>query len=61
MSMENRQIVAKVLTSWVGAVWGGITLNNIVLCATAVYTVLQIYLLVRDKICRKRRRRSTDV
>lgn len=42
----------KVLIAWTGAVWGAITLQHVVLLLTAVYTAIQLYVLVRDKIIR---------
>lgn len=40
----------KALVMWMGAVLGSITLSKLVLFATLVYTGLQTYVLVRDKI-----------
>lgn len=42
----------KVLIAWIGAIWGSVTMQEIVLFLTAVYTVIQIFILVRDKIVR---------
>lgn len=46
--------VTKVAVAWAGALIGTITLQQIVLALTAVYTVLQIYVVVRDKVMRRR-------
>ena len=43
----------KQFIAWSGAIVGSITLSKAVLCATLVYTSLQIYLLMRDKIFNK--------
>lgn len=39
--------MTKLLISWVGVVFGSISLQNVVLWATLIYTVLNIYLLLR--------------
>ncbi|KVG31461.1 hypothetical protein [Burkholderia diffusa] len=52
----------KVSIAWVGGLIGTLlgqvaaylTLSNVVLSATLVYTVLQIFILARDKIFRRR-------
>lgn len=41
--------------SMVGAVMAGIELNTILVVLTIVYTSVQLYVLVRDKIWRNRR------
>lgn len=43
----------KLAVIWVGTLFGGLTLSGLVLSLTAIYTCLQIYILVRDKICRR--------
>lgn len=45
----------KVLIAWAGAIWGAVTMQEIVLFLTAIYTLVQIYVLVRDKIVRDRK------
>lgn len=52
----------KVSIAWVGGLIGTLlgqvaaylTLSNVVLSATLVYTVLQIFILARDKLFRRR-------
>lgn len=46
----------KLLVAWVGALLGGVTLSQLVLLATLVYTVAQTFFLLRDKWWRQRRR-----
>lgn len=53
--------------SWVGTVLGHfitqLTLSRLVLLATLIFTVLQIYVLARDKVirhCRRRKHRGHD-
>jgi len=43
-------IALKLGVAWVGAVLGAVTLQHIVMLATLIYTLLQIYLLWRDRI-----------
>lgn len=45
--------MAKVSLAWIGALVGSITLQQIVLVLTAIYTAVQLYVLVRDKLIRK--------
>jgi len=45
--------MAKVAVAWMGALVGSITLQQVVLVLTAIYTAVQLYVLVRDKLIRK--------
>ena len=45
--------VLKLVVAWLGYVIGAITLQQVVLALTGLYTALQIYLLIRDRIIRK--------
>jgi len=54
MDHDNHNIsLLDLLIVWVGTVVGHITLSTLVLLATFVYTVLKIYLLIRDNIFKK--------
>jgi len=44
---ESNAITMKLLVSWIGALAGGITLNQLVLSATLIFTVLQIFMIIR--------------
>lgn len=57
MTHDNEAAPAffKVLIAWAGAIWGTVTMQEVVLFLTAVYTVIQIFILVRDKIVRDRK------
>ena len=50
---DSAVAVIKMTVAWLLAAWGAITLQKLVLLATLVYTGLQIYVLVRDKVLRK--------
>jgi hypothetical protein len=43
---------------WAGTIWGLVTLQGVVLTLTALFTALQIYVLVRDKIWKPRKEKS---
>ena len=58
---ETNAALIKLLVAWVGTMFGGITLSGLVLFATLVYTVLQTYLLVRDRIVRNPKRKDTGL
>ena len=45
--------LVKLAGVWVGTVLGVVTLHNVVLSLTAVYTSLQIVVFVRDKFLRR--------
>ena len=52
-AMSHDDITAplwKLALVWVGTVLGSVTLQHVVLFATLVYTVMQCYILYRDKI-----------
>jgi hypothetical protein len=55
MDHDNPHIsVLDLLIIWVGTVVGNITLSTLVLLTTLLYTVLKIYLLIRDNFWRKK-------
>jgi len=47
---ETEISLAKVLVAWIGTMFGGFTLSSLVLFATLIYTVLQTYVLIRDRV-----------
>lgn len=44
---DTNAALAKVLIAWLGTMFGGVTLSGLVLGATLVFTVLQIFILLR--------------
>jgi hypothetical protein len=51
-------LLAKLALAWAG--WfGGVTLSDVFTLASIVYVVLNIYVLVRDKIIAPRKRKSS--
>jgi len=53
--MNNNQEITflDLIIVWTGTVVGHITLSTLVLFATFVYTMLKIYLIIRDNFWRK--------
>lgn len=50
----------KVIVAWMGAVYGSISLNDLVLSATLVFTLVQIFFTVRDRWWRDRVKRRQE-
>lgn len=59
-SNDTLEAILKVAISWIGAMWGVLTLQNLVLVLTAVYTAINLYVVVRDRIIRRERERDRD-
>lgn len=49
-SNDTWNILFKTAMAWGGAIYGSVTLSKLVLFATFVYTILQTYVLWRDKL-----------
>jgi hypothetical protein len=45
--------VFKLLVAWSLTAWGWVTLQHLVLLASLAYSVLQSYVIVRDKLLKK--------
>lgn len=56
---DTNMALLKVLIAWVGTMFGGITLSGLVLFATLVYTVLQTYVLIRDRVLTQKKKDGT--
>ena len=52
---DTNMVTIKIILAWLGTIYGGITLSGLVLGATLIFTVLNIFVLVRDKIWRDKR------
>ena len=50
---ETNTALLKLALVWIGTMVGGVTLSGIVLTLTGLFTALQIFILVRDKLWRK--------
>lgn len=56
---ENHTFL-KVFVAWIGTVYGSISLNDLVLIATLVFTVAQIFFTIRDRWWRDRVKRKRE-
>ena len=52
---DTNMALLKVMVAWAGTMFGGITLSHLVLIATLIYTILQTYVLVRDRVLTHRK------
>ncbi len=57
---DTRMAWIKMFATWVLAAFGTVTLSTLVQLAALVFTLLQIYILVRDKIIRRRIKRESQ-
>jgi len=46
------------LLIWVGAILGHLTLSSAVLWATLIYTLFKLYILIRDDLFTKKKKRG---
>jgi len=46
-NQDTNTTLLKVAVAWFGTLFGGITLSGLVLSATLIFTILQIYVLIR--------------
>jgi hypothetical protein len=44
---DTNMATLKLLLAWAGTMFGGVTLSSLVLTATLIFTLLQIFILVR--------------
>ena len=52
---DTNMALLKLMVAWLGTMFGGITLSHLVLFATLIYTLLQTYVLVRDRVLIRRK------
>ena len=55
---NNHESVWDLLIIWVGAILGHLTLSSAVLWATLIYTLFKLYILIRDDIFKKTKKRG---
>jgi len=55
---HNQESVWDLLLIWVGAILGHLTLSSAVLWATLIYTLFKLYILIRDDIFTKKKKRG---
>jgi uncharacterized membrane protein len=54
MTHDDKVAWLKLIGVWIAALGSFITLQHLLMFATLIYTLLQVYVLVRDKIIKKR-------
>ena len=55
---HNHESIWDLLIIWVGAILGHLTLSSAVLWATLIYTLFKLYILIRDDIFTKKKKRG---
>lgn len=60
MAHDDKVAWVKLLGVWAAAVASSITLQHLMMFVTLVYTLLQVYILVRDKIIKKREQKENQ-
>lgn len=55
---NSQESVWDLLIIWVGAILGHLTLSSAVLWATLIYTLFKLYILIRDDIFTKKKKRG---
>lgn len=55
---NSQESIWDLLIIWVGAILGHLTLSSAVLWATLIYTLFKLYILIRDDIFTKKKKRG---
>jgi len=55
---HNHESIWDLFFIWVGAILGHLTLSSAVLWATLIYTLFKLYILIRDDIFTKKKKRG---
>ena len=55
---HNQESAWDLLLIWVGAILGHLTLSSAVLWATLIYTLFKLYILIRDDLFTKKKKRG---
>ena len=50
---HNHESIWDLLIIWVGAILGHLTLSSAVLWATLIYTLIRIYLVIKNELLKK--------
>ena len=50
---NNHESIWDLLIIWVGAILGHLTLSSVVLWATLIYTLIRIYLIIKNELLKK--------
>lgn len=55
---NNHESIWDLIIIWIGAILGHLTLSTLVLWATLIYTLFKLYILLRDEIFNKSKKRK---
>ena len=55
---HNQESIWDLIVIWVGAVLGHLTLSSAVLWTTLIYTLFKLYVLLRDEIFSKNKKKK---
>ena len=55
---NSQESIWDLLIIWVGAILGHLTLSSAVLWATLIYTLFKLYILIRDDLFTKKKKRG---
>lgn len=55
---NNHESIWDLIIIWIGAILGHLTLSSAVLWATLIYTLFKLYILLRDEIFNKSKKRK---
>jgi hypothetical protein len=55
---NSHESIWDLLIIWVGAILGHLTLSSAVLWATLIYTLFKLYILIRDDLFTKKKKRG---
>ena len=50
---NSHESIWDLLIIWVGAILGHLTLSSVVLWATLIYTLIRIYLIIKNELLKK--------
>ena len=55
---HNHESIWDLIIIWVGAILGHLTLSTLVLWSTLIYTLFKLYILLRDEIFNKSKKKK---
>lgn len=55
---NNHESIWDLIVIWIGAILGHLTLSSAVLWATLIYTLFKLYVLLRDEIFNKGKKKK---
>ena len=55
---NHHESIWDLIIIWIGAILGHLTLSTLVLCSTLIYTLFKLYILLRDEIFKKSKKKK---